>query len=121
MRSFTLKHSIKIVWFYGEPGHGRGLVDAMSPFGCKGPLRKLIIDDKNKTEWYDNVSEMKVALEGYFKDDKQKSYRLVDPNGLRVARRNRKGYEIKGCKKMHMICVDKNGTFYTKDLVHVSK
>ena len=117
MRSLALKHNIKIVWFYGEPGHGRGLVDAMSSFGCKGPLRKLII---NEDQWYDNVEEMKVALEDHFKGDKQKSYRLVDPNGLRLARMKRKGYEIKGCKKMHMICVDKSGTFYTKELLHVS-
>lgn len=36
MKNLAMKYKIKIVWFYGEPGHGRGLVDAMSMFveGC---------------------------------------------------------------------------------------
>lgn len=27
---------------FGEPGHGRGLIDAMAWFGCKGPLRRKL-------------------------------------------------------------------------------
>ena len=34
------KYDIQITWSYGEPGHGKGLVDAMAWFGAKGPLRK---------------------------------------------------------------------------------
>ena len=28
------KYEIDVIWFYGITGHGRGLVDAMSSFGC---------------------------------------------------------------------------------------
>ena len=32
------KYDIDIFWVYGAPDDGRGLVDAMSSFGCKAPL-----------------------------------------------------------------------------------
>ena len=37
MKELAEKYQITFSWFYGEPGHGRGLVDAMSHFGCKWP------------------------------------------------------------------------------------
>ena len=37
------EHQIRIDFFYGEAGHGRGLIDAMAWFGCKGPMRKEIV------------------------------------------------------------------------------
>ena len=43
------KYNIRIDFFYGEAGHGRGLIDAMAWFGCKGPLRKSIITED---KWY---------------------------------------------------------------------
>ena len=33
MTELARKCSITVAWFYGEPGHGKGLVDAMSSFG----------------------------------------------------------------------------------------
>ena len=35
MKKIAAEFGITGVWFYGEPGHGHGLVDAMSSFGCK--------------------------------------------------------------------------------------
>ena len=29
------------IWYYDVSGHGKGLVDAVSGFGVKGPLRKV--------------------------------------------------------------------------------
>ena len=65
IRKLVIKYKLKIVWFYGEPGHGKGLVDAMSSFGCKSPLRQMVI---NHYKWYDTAAEMKMALEGHFKN-----------------------------------------------------
>ena len=46
---------IEIYWFYGEAGHGKGLVDAMSSFGCKKILHDdIVCDDK----WFENAGEM---------------------------------------------------------------
>ena len=40
------KHNnIQITWFYGEAGHGRGLIDAMAWFGCKQPIRHAIVSE----------------------------------------------------------------------------
>ena len=54
MKELAAKYQIRVSWFYGEPGHGRGLVDAMSSFGCKGPLRMSIITENN---WFDTANE----------------------------------------------------------------
>ena len=42
MREMAMKQNINIFLFYGAPGHGRGLIDGMSSFGCKKPLRQAI-------------------------------------------------------------------------------
>ena len=43
MKNMAKAHNISIYWFYGEPGHGHGVVDAMSSFGCKTALRCAIV------------------------------------------------------------------------------
>ena len=42
-KQFALELQKPIIVYYGASAHGRGLVDAMSPFGLKAPLRKDII------------------------------------------------------------------------------
>ena len=37
----------KFIIYFGVSGHGKGLVDTMSAFGVKGPLRKQIIINKD--------------------------------------------------------------------------
>ena len=48
------KYNIQIIFFYGEAGHGRGLIDAMAWFGCNGPLRKEIITND---AWFSNADD----------------------------------------------------------------
>ena len=45
-RALAKKYSKTILLYYGISGHGKGLVDSMSSFGVKGPLRKSIITPK---------------------------------------------------------------------------
>ena len=40
-----MKHKKTFVYYYGAKGHGKGLVDAMSGFGLKTPLRKAIVTE----------------------------------------------------------------------------
>ena len=40
--------SKKILVYYGVAGHGKGLVDAMSNFGCKGPICDAVIQKNFK-------------------------------------------------------------------------
>ena len=39
------KFIITVAWFYGEAGHGKGLVDAMSSLGCKQPITNAVITE----------------------------------------------------------------------------
>ena len=52
MKSIAEKYNFTCC--FGEPGHGRGLFDAMSSFGCKTVLRQAIIND----EWSNDAGEM---------------------------------------------------------------
>ena len=67
-QSLAMNLKKNIIIYYGASGHGRGLVDAMSSFGLKGPLRKEIIandyywstahdllEKLNKMEMLDNM------------------------------------------------------------------
>ena len=49
------KHNIRVNFFYGEAGHGRGLIDAMAWFECKGPTRKHIVETES---WFENASQV---------------------------------------------------------------
>ena len=53
--NLSKKYGIEIAWFYGEPGHGRGLIDAMAWFGAKQPLLYSILADN---KWFANASEI---------------------------------------------------------------
>ena len=56
-KMIALAKSMKvfIAWIYGIDGHGKGIVDAMSSFGVKQPMKKAIL---NEDEWFTNAKEM---------------------------------------------------------------
>ena len=57
MKELANKYNITIIWVYGEAGHGRGLIDAMSCFRCKCPLCAGII-----TMTYGSTMQQKCAI-----------------------------------------------------------
>ena len=59
------------ILYYGVNGHGRGLVDAMSGFGVKSPLRREIVTDDFM---FYKAAELEVFLKNRFKDDLSKLY-----------------------------------------------
>ena len=75
MRKLAVDLGIKVIWFYGEPGHSRGLVDAMSSFGCKLQLRNEIMTHDS---WFESAEEMVNFLTRYFENDNSKEHFLVD-------------------------------------------
>ena len=87
------------IWFYREPGHGRGLVDAMSSFGCKRPLRQMI---ENEDKWF---NEMKYALKNHFKEDATKLFCVINPQDLIDKIMDRKSNKLEGCCKMENMSV----------------
>ena len=55
MKELARKFNITVALFYGEAGLGKGLVDAMSSFGCKQPITNAII---TKDKCFQNRSEI---------------------------------------------------------------
>ena len=109
MKKLATEFGIKIIWFYGEPGHGHGLVDAMSSFGCKQQLCHEIVTNDS---WFQNAEEMVQFLTQYFSTDNSKEYHLVDAAETANIRANKRGeFELRPCRKFHVIAVNKDGIF----------
>ena len=78
-QNFSSTNKIPVVLIYGIPGHGKGLVDSMSSFGVKSPLRDAILTE---SFWYENSEDMKQFLCNKFFDDDSKQYFVLDPADL---------------------------------------
>ena len=61
---------LKVILYYGVSGHGKGLVDAMSSFGLKGPLRKAVVLEDFS---YRSAEDIFCYISELFKDDKKKA------------------------------------------------
>ena len=117
MERLAKKHNIDIYWFYGAAGHGRGLVDAMSSFGCKGPLRKYIITDN---KFFNDANEIFNYLDKHFEFDESKMYYLIDEEENAKIRKKesnpqlRLSHPIAGSSKLHLIAVTSKGEWFHK-------
>ena len=60
-------------------GHGKGLVDAMSGFSVKGPLRKAVVTEDLH---YDSAQDIVSYLQELFKDDPYKIYFELNPQEI---------------------------------------
>ena len=119
LKQLAKKYNIRIIWFYGIPGHGKGLQDAMSFFGCKGPLRSAVL---TTDRWFSCAADMVDFLRKKYESEGNKFYYLVEPQTLAKERiKKRDEFLLKGCKKMHMISVDPNGQFVTEELLDMDK
>ena len=115
MADLASKLNIRVTWFYGDAGHGRGLIDAISSFGCKGPLTSAII---TQDKWIDTASQMVDYLQNHFQNDEYKEYYLIDPKETAIKRQKPKvGHPIKGNRKLHVISVNQDGHFSTRQLL----
>ena len=65
------KYGNRIVWFYGTAGHGKGLINAVSSFGCKSALQHAILATDT---WFVSSAEILTFLKEHFKNDKNKEY-----------------------------------------------
>ena len=102
------KYNIKILCFYGEAGHGCGLIDAMAWFGCKGPLHNEIIQSDT---WFHNEEQMTSFLQSRFLNDTVKEYVCIAQKTTACERLNERGeYHIKGCMSDHVLIFNYDGT-----------
>ena len=102
------RFNITIASFYGEARHGKGLVDAMSSFGCKQPIKHAIVTEDI---WFKNTLEMVSYLQEYFKDDSSKEYHYIVTALLTEAHKPKSTeHIIKPCRKFCLITVNSDGT-----------
>ena len=107
MKQVAQRHGITVAWFYCEPGHGKGIVDAMSAFGAKGPLRNEI----TRTDaWFPDAQTMTDYLKNHFKDDVQKEHHFISEIETATERKKKQAeFEIRPCRKFHLIAMSKDG------------
>ena len=100
-----------IILYYGAAGHGKGLVDAMSGFGLKDPLRKAIIRENFFYNSAEDIFEFIVPK----KESDTKKYFLVDKDMLNEKRENNtEEFPIKDQDMMHMIAIKPDGAVELK-------
>ena len=98
-----------VLVYYGVAGHGEGLVDSMSAFGVKSPLRKLIVTENFFfSSAYDIYSRFKTEM----KEDHRKLYFILEKDNIES--RNRDAVVINNCAILHMIAFSPNGQIQTK-------
>lgn len=115
MMKLAQKYNITIFWFYGEAGHGKGLVDAMSSFGCKQILRSAIISED---KWFPDSQSMFEFLKEHFVGDNTKSYYFIDHCDTAMERREKRNqYKIPGCRKYMCIAFNPYGEMLTRSVL----
>ena len=104
MKNMAKARNISIYWFYGEPGQGRGVVDAMSSFGCKTARRcAIVMDDR----WFGNAEEIKAYLEKLYEDDISKRDHIISPEETALKRKEIQEYHVlNGMRLNHMISIN---------------
>ena len=103
------KYQIVFAWFYGEAGHGRGLVDAMSSFGCKQLKYEIVANDG----WFPGAIQMVQYLSKYFESDQNKEYHFIDEEYIAALQRDVQKEElpIHPCRVFHLFAFNKDGDY----------
>ena len=109
------KNGKKIYYLYGVSGHGKGLVDAMSRFGVKGPIRRaVVIHDFS----YKSAQNIFIYLSKLFEADNQKKHFLLQTETISARQTKNNAVKIVGCRNLHMICFFPDGSLQTKQRIY---
>ena len=100
-RALVKKYKKTIILHYGVLGHSKGLVDSVSSFRVKGPLRKSIITE---IFFFNDVEQVKEHLEQEYLDKPNWLYKVVSEYHLaEIRKQQREEFKIIQCEKLHMI------------------
>ena len=92
--------------------------DVMSSFGCKSVLRDAIITGDC---WFTDAEKMLQYLKHVFADDVTEHYHIIDSETTANQRKQERiGHPLKGCMSFHMISVNPDGEFTTKQVLDIS-
>lgn len=108
-RSLAQELQKPIVVYYGEPGHGKGTVDAMSGFGVKTPIRTAIV---TKDIFFNSSEDVLDYLQNLFEADNNKVYKHFGADQFKAETASLK---IKGCKRARMMSYGVDGTVQIKN------
>jgi hypothetical protein len=100
-----------IILYYGVNGHGRGLVDAMSGFGLKTPLRKKIV---THDFYFNTAEELAEFCRAEFASHLDKHYAIITEEALAEARVFEESRPIAGCRRSRMIALHADGRIEIK-------
>ena len=67
--------------YYGAPGHGKGLVDGMSGFGVKGPLRNAIV---TTDFFFNHAADIVKSLQESQEEHRNRHYFLLKKEQLHL-------------------------------------
>ena len=110
-QSLSISQNRKVILYYGVAGHGKGLVDAMSSFGVKAPLRRAVITHDFT---YNCASDIHSYLQKLFENDEQKHHFFLEDTTI-TEKICTQVLKVKDCQALHMICFKPNGSYCTKD------
>ena len=104
----------KIIIYYGVRCHKKGLVDAMSGFGVKGPLSNaIIIQDYHPTSFTD-ISDYLTKIN---EKDHFKYFNINNEIKNKHAEMMQKQLKIPDCMKQHMIIYDPDSSIQCKERI----
>ena len=85
--------------YYAVSGHGKGLVDAMSAFGVKGPLQRAVATSDFS---YSNSKDIYEFLINKYHNDETKHYFLIDKDEITEKRKSKPLLIIKDFMEKHV-------------------
>ena len=97
-KELAMEKGFPVIAYFGASGHGKGLVDAMSGFGVKGPLRRAVV---TQDLHYDSASDIVSFLSDLFRDDINKIYYELTVS--EIDKVTKSVLKIKDIMKQHMI------------------
>ena len=100
-----------IIVYYGVPSHGKGLVDAMSWFGVKSPLRRVVI---TSNFCYKNYLDFCNYLTETFSSNDKKHYFVLDLETIAKRREDKQSLPIKLYREKYMISFSPDHSMQTK-------
>ena len=90
-----------VIAYYGVCGHGKGLVDAMSAFGVKTPLRRAVVTDDLE---YSSAQDICDFLTNKFSNEfPEKQYYVFEKAALDARRENKEELKINQSGKSKLI------------------
>ena len=98
---FAVTNDVIVIAYFGVPGHGKGLVDGMSAFGVKQPLRRAIMTEDF---FFDTGSELTRYLKERFETKTDRVYHCIDPVDIKALRSKYKSSDTELVLKLSSKC-----------------